>query len=393
MELSTILLIILILITLGLIIAVILERHRLFAVAPSNAAKNRRVEQQQIEDFLSKIQDVTDWKQEPSPSGSAACKLYTFPAESRTEPTPPTYNKSVIDTLEGTMFNPKTDCYDVDQLAASEVIRTCEGDVCITESGQRATRGEQEVLYVPCSLNKCSEKPFESTLGLISVGFSPQDPPIPSGPSCITVENGEIIPASPSGENVACSLQKPSQFFRITRYDFDGRTTTENYNGVYAKIVYRETGMCLAKENPMQEFTPGGLILEECSNLPNDGIVWFLVSPIQFGIPPTPVSPQQMVYTTKLVKNPNTTEFKDLIFKTQGTDMEPLSMQSHFTPSSPLTSQKIVVDKYISGVSPDPPPNLESANTQILDYALFREILTSPNTADDFPAFPFWAYD
>lgn len=308
----------------------------------------------EIEQELEMARERTDWSKESDIIGGLrnTCGIYTFPATGPSTPGMYTLNKEILDSLTPIQVGPETqDCVDVDQIAAKEQQRTCLGsdttNICIGYDGQIYQKGQIEILYVPCDVNRC-----KGTLGNIAIGFDFTG--FPANNTLCMSGQVDIVDA---GE---CTLEDQNQIFRIERGM--PKTLTPSDGGPFARFIDRKTGKCVKPESVSEG---SELVLSDCS--PNNGFVWFLAPSAE--VDEGDIAPQQILYTTDIDTFPSPSEMKQYVESNN-----PLSLHT--------SSGSIVMDKYSTKQDP-------SAVSQILNYQLF-ELISSASASGPGARFPFY---
>jgi hypothetical protein len=231
----------------------------------------------------------------PSSSPSGQCLNYSISAAQFT-PEFPSFNGLNSGAGRGYIATNQT-CLDVDQIFAQAGSHTCQynnagsaASGCILTvptlvngvlkyPGTIVPRGTTEGFsnssgtgsyFVPCNYGNFSTTTIPSadngtsacggSIGLISPNFTPiknltqsnslcSDPTSTMFNQCIALSDARTAGVTYNVELRECSLGDFEQIFRVTRYEIDDTfTLTQNDQGRFASIVYRENGFYLAPD-------------------------------------------------------------------------------------------------------------------------------------------------
>lgn len=237
--------------------------------------------------YVSKKRSVNEPEPESWVNGTSdTCQVYNFPFSVLDGTFEGTYNSQVLDSLTG-VTGPT--CYDVDQIAASKVVRTCNGYTgaeCLNPDGTITGYNGTGSIYESC-LPVCSGSLNQMYFGYINQNRNFLD---------------EDLIVQPTG----------SYNFRIT-YD--------DNNPLLTKIEDRSSGMCLGVTGPSVTMTLAQMAsFPECQGVSNqihgqvvslvdcsinNGFNWYSVPSLP-NITGTQVNHQQLVYIGGLTDLPTT---------------------------------------------------------------------------------------
>lgn len=200
----------------------------------------------------------------PDPNKNT-CQLYTFPTSKTYNsagvevviPGTPTFNSSVLNTLNGVAGPPYPSCIDSDQIWAMQFEHTCaptgtfditdpELSLCYLLDGGKTGLGGTETFYSNTSPNiQC---PMSSVCpGQISVVSVNYQVPGVTGIYCINRETGSSVTMQP------CDPSQVTQIFRVTRTDVDLNPSLlvpgKGQNGLLTQFLDRNSGLCLTSGN------------------------------------------------------------------------------------------------------------------------------------------------
>lgn len=237
--------------------------------------------------YVSKKRSVNEPEPESWVNGTSdTCQVYNFPFSIIDGAFEGTYNSQVLDSLTGATG---PTCYDVDQIAASKVVRTCNGYTgaeCLNLDGTITGYNGTGSIYESC-LPVCSGSLNQMYFGYVNQNRNFLD---------------EDLIVQPTG----------SYNFRIT-YD--------NNNPLLTKIEDRSSGMCLGVTGPSVTMTLAQMAsFPECQGVANqihgqivslvdcsinNGFNWYSVPSLP-NITGTQVNHQQLVYVGGLTDLPTT---------------------------------------------------------------------------------------
>lgn len=166
-------------------------------------------------------------------STTLPCQFYTFSSE--LGPLPTLNPRQLAELSPSTNLLP---CLPDDTIFARETSRTCNSS-CISFNGEIKTKGEKEIFYENCQIEKC-----------------------PGEVSLISLSYGNNLCLTSSLQVMECDITNPSQLFII-------RT-----EGILTQIKSRETGQCLTANSTevIEENICGiersgfGLTFSQCNN-------------------------------------------------------------------------------------------------------------------------------
>lgn len=269
-------------------------------------------------------QSQTGWtKEQPVPGQRGMCALYTFPAVSPGQPSIPTMNTQILDSLTPTEIG-NVACFDADQLALQKVNQTCQGNsingnFCYGTNAIIVQPGQNRQFYVECNSTKCDD-----TLAVTALNFDPTDFTDPPAVKSACLQFNSSDPSqSITGE--VCDLTNNGQILRIERQNPNG---TASDSGVYGRLVDRTTNLCVV---PSAVPPTVGTTLQLGSCAPSNGYVWWFFPPSNiitdrtitedgktFTIPSRTTAPQQLVYYPNNGKQPpKGQDLNDFITKNQ----------------------------------------------------------------------------
>lgn len=300
---------------------------------------------QQIQEYIDEIPEFASWTDNRDVPGGRrnTCAIYTFPAQSGTEPPNITLDEDVLNNLTPDFITPGSKkCIDPDQIVARQQERECLATNCIGYNGRNFVRGQVQTLYVPCDAEKC-----KANFGLVAIDFSQTNFPN-NDTRCLEIQNNQVVGSQ-------CNIQNMNQVLRIDRTNpTRSSTITPSDNGPFARFVDRETGLCIIPDNrnPTENTS---LTLGNC--LPNSGYVWFLVPRVEIQ---SNEAPQQIVYTTDISSIPSPTNIQSYISQNN-----PLSIQ--------LQNNNVVLDDYATEME-------AGVEAQILNYQLYNFVSSQSTT-------------
>lgn len=281
-----------------------------------------------------------------------SCRLYQFSAIPLTSggnltylSASPNFNSLQSGTVPSTSSLPP--CVDSDQLVAQEVTHTCivpvgistdaNPNLCKTLTNGLASIGSTETYYSGANcrtIGACAGQ-----LSLLSVNFQAPTVPITN---TLCISNG----LGSNSQMAYCDPTDTTQIFRLTRVNPGQDPNTlkpgQGQSGPVAQLFHRSSGLCLTGDpngntgpSPfLPNYIPGCssslptatgllLVLEECSGLPNDGYMWYMLPSGEYN---GNIVPQQIVditgiTTAQLVAATNYTELIDLLISTQAQSM------------------------------------------------------------------------